>query len=125
ISLMPANTPTRPIPHGAGALDRSAPLMPLILAYGLFGFGYIITATFIVVIVRGSPDIRVYEYAIWLVVGLCAIPSISLWSALAGRLGVLRAFALACIAEAIGVMASVVWLDIFGLLLAAILLGGT
>jgi predicted MFS family arabinose efflux permease len=125
IWLMPADTPTRPIPHKADALDRSAPLMPLILAYGLFGFGYIITATFIVVIVRGSPDIRVYEYAIWLVVGLCAIPSISLWSALAGRFGVLRAFALACIAEAIGVMASVVWLDIFGLLLAAILLGGT
>jgi predicted MFS family arabinose efflux permease len=100
-------------------------LKPLIIAYGLFGFGYVITATFIVAIVRGSPDARPLEYMIWLVFGLSAIPSVAAWSAVARRYGVLRAFALACLVEAIGVFASVVWLSVAGLLIAAAFLGGT
>jgi predicted MFS family arabinose efflux permease len=124
-ALLPTDTATQSVSGSLRSVGRSALLMQLIVAYGLFGFGYIITATFIVAIVRGSSDIRQYEYAIWLVVGLCAIPSVSFWSGLAHRYGVLRVFALACITEAIGIVTSVVWLDIFGLLLAAVLLGGT
>jgi len=97
----------------------------LIIAYGLFGFGYVITATFIVAIVRGSPEARAYEYLVWLIVGISAIPSVSIWSGLAQRFGVLRAFALACSVEAIGVMASVVWVNMVGLVIGALFLGGT
>ena len=69
-------------------------IWPLVIAYGLFGFRYVITATFIVAIVRGSPEIRSIEPFVWLVVGLVAIPSVAAWSLLARRYGVPNAFVL-------------------------------
>jgi predicted MFS family arabinose efflux permease len=124
-ALVPDDAATQTTSPRAGRPDTSSRFMSLVTAYGLFGFGYVITATFIVAIVRGSSDIRQYEYVIWLVVGLCAAPSVWVWSAIAQRAGVLRAFALACFTEAIGIVASVVWVNIVGLLVAAVLLGGT
>ncbi len=100
-------------------------IYPLVIAYGLFGFGYVITATFIVAIVHGSPEIRGIEPLIWLVLGLAAIPSVAAWTALGRRYGVIRAFQIACIVEAIGVVSSVVWVSIPGLFVAAAFLGGT
>jgi MFS family permease len=103
----------------------SARLVARVVAYGLFGFGYIITATFLVAIVRGSATARVLEPAVWLVVGLTAAPSVALWTAIGTRIGIARAFALACVAEAIGVAASVLWITPAGALVAAAFLGGT
>ena len=100
-------------------------IWPLVLAYGLFGFGYIITATFIVAIVRGAPEIAQFEALVWLFVGLAAIPSVAAWSALGRRFGILKAFALACLVEAVGVVASVVSVSLVGLFVAAVFLGGT
>jgi len=100
-------------------------LIELIIAYGLFGFGYVITATFIVAIVRGSPAIAPLETSIWVVVGLTGAPSIWFWNVIAGRIGPLHAFAIACLAEAVGVAASVLWISPAGMLLAGTLLGGT
>jgi len=114
-----------------GVAERAAGVAPspqlwrLIIAYGLFGFGYVITATFIVAIVRASPAVRSLEFVVWLVLGLSAIPSVAAWSAVARHVGVLRAFALACLVEAIGVVASVIWLNVAGALIAAAFLGGT
>jgi len=51
----------------------------------LFGCGYVITATFVVTIVRGTPAIRPLEPTIWIIVGLAATPSVALWSWLARR----------------------------------------
>lgn len=62
---------------------------------------------------------------IWLVVGLAAVPSVGLWTWVGRRIGVLRAFALACGVEALGVAASVLWITPAGVLFAAALLGGT
>lgn len=106
-------------------LALSRPLIGLVLAYGLFGFGYVVTATFIVAIVRDQPDLRALEPFVWLVVGLTAAPSVALWSALGRRIGVTWAFALACLLEAIGVAASVLWITGTGALVAAAFLGGT
>jgi predicted MFS family arabinose efflux permease len=96
-----------------------------VLAYGLFGFGYVITATFLVAMVRNSPGVQAFEPWIWIAVGLAAIPSVSLWSSLGHRIGILNALGAACFAEAVGVAASVVWVNVWSLFLAAILLGGT
>ncbi|MDH3474841.1 MAG: YbfB/YjiJ family MFS transporter [Rhodospirillales bacterium] len=104
---------------------RSPRIWPLVTAYGLFGFGYVITATFIVAIVRGAPEIRSVEPMVWLVVGLAAIPSVAAWTAIGRRSGVLGAFAIACLVEAAGVAASVVWVSVAGLFVAAVFLGGT
>ncbi len=63
---------------------------PLITAYGLFGFGYVITATFIVAIVRDAPKITRFEPLVWLVVGLAAIPSVAAWTWAGRRFGITR-----------------------------------
>ena len=95
------------------------------LAYGLFGFGYVITATFLVAIVRSTPAIRELEPVIWVVVGLAAAPSVLFWSYLGRRIGVAAAFGTAALAEAVGVLASVVWPSTAGICAAAVLVGGT
>jgi predicted MFS family arabinose efflux permease len=100
-------------------------LLRLIAAYGLFGFGYVITATFLIAIVRTTPTVRSLEPIIWFVFGLAAAPSVALWTCIATSLGASRAFALACLVEAIGVAASVVWQTEPGIFLSAVLVGGT
>ncbi|NIA72465.1 YbfB/YjiJ family MFS transporter [Pelagibius litoralis] len=111
-------------PPAAGHGDRRR-LIALVIAYGLFGFGYVITATFISTLVRLTPEIRWLESYVWLVVGLAAIPSVLVWSWLAGRLGTARGFALACLTQGVGVALSVLGSGAFAVLLAAALLGGT
>jgi len=120
--------PDRADPQARPSLQAAAArrgLAALITAYGLFGFGYVITATFMVAIVRSSDAIRPLEPLIWLVVGVAAAPSVAFWAWMARRLDIARAFALACALEAIGVAASVLWISTTGVLLAAVLLGGT
>jgi predicted MFS family arabinose efflux permease len=97
----------------------------LLVSYPLFGFGYVITATFIVVIVRENAGLRSLEPVIWTIVGLAGIPSVWAWTVLAGRIGLFAAYAVACVTEAIGVAASVIATSIPVVILAAILLGGT
>ncbi len=120
--LLPREGATVAAPSAAPA--PAGGVAPLVLAYGLVGFGYVITATFLVAIVRESGIVR-GETVVWLVFGLAAAVSVAPWSALAARLGLERAFALACLAEAVGVAASVLWPTFAGALLAAVLLGGT
>jgi cyanate permease len=97
----------------------------LIAAYGLFGFGYVITATFLVAIVRDTATIAALEPIIWLILGLAAAPSVALWAWSGMRFGILPTYAVACLLEAVGVAASVLWLSAPGVITAAILLGGT
>jgi predicted MFS family arabinose efflux permease len=97
----------------------------MIVAYGLFGFGYIITATFLVAIVRLTAEVRVLEPWVWTLFGLAAIPSVTVWNWLGKRIGILNAFAAACAVEAVGVAISVEWVTIPGICLSALLLGGT
>ena len=112
--------PPAPRPGGGGR-----GLFAVVLAYGLFGFGYVITATFLVAIVREFEAVRFLEPYIWLIVGLSAVPSVGLWTWAGSRLGVRQAFAVACVVEALGVAASVLWVTPVGIVLAALLLGGT
>ena len=95
------------------------------VAYFLFGLGYVITATFLIDIVRSTPAIRPVEPYAWVLVGLGAAPSVLLWTAVGRRIGLLRAFAAACVVEALGVLASVLWLQTAGVVVAALCLGGT
>ncbi len=116
----PATAPAHPraerLPRGLGALS---------LCHGLFGFGYVVTATFLVVVVRGTPGARALEAGVWLAVGLAAAPSAALWGWAGARWGALRAYGPACLLEAVGVAAGGLWPTPAGALLASVLLGGT
>lgn len=115
-------------PHSPAARrDTAFPpgLGALTLCHGLFGFGYVVTATFIVAAVRSSLTLRPLEGEVWLVVGIAAMPSTAVWGWAGRRLGILPAYALACLLAAVGVAAGGVWQAAAGALLAAVLLGGT
>ncbi|MCZ6474454.1 MAG: YbfB/YjiJ family MFS transporter [SAR324 cluster bacterium] len=114
----------RPAAPSRGA-HTNRRLIALIVAYGLFGFGYVITATFISTMVRATPEIRSIEPQVWLVVGLAAVPSVALWTWIGRRLGNDRSFAIACIVEAAGVVMSVLATGALAIVLSAAMLGGT
>ncbi len=94
-------------------------------AYGLLGFGYVITATFLVVIVRETPQWRPWEMAVWMCVGLAGAPSNFVWMRIAQRIDPYRAMTAAYLLEAVGVMAAVAGGSLPAVMLGAVLLGGT
>src|SRR5207245_2163747 len=94
-----ATAPVRS-PGAAGSKLLVGGLLRLILAYGLFGFGYVITATFLIAIIRGTASLRSLEPITWLIVGLAGVPSVWLWMTLGRRIGLERAYALSCAVEA-------------------------
>jgi predicted MFS family arabinose efflux permease len=112
-------------PRQKAADTHPSRLGAMVVAYGLFGFGYVITATFLVTIVRGADDVRVLEPWVWVLFGLAAIPSVAVWTWLGQRIGIMNAYGVACIVEAVGVAASVEWVTIPGVCVSALVLGGT
>jgi len=124
--LMPGEG-VRPVVAGGGRVRSGlAPgLGRLLVGYGLVGFGYVVTATFLVAIVRSCEAARGIEPVVWLVVGLTAVPSVAVWARLGSVFGLRLASSLACVVEAVGVAASVGWPSAAGVLVAAALLGGT
>ncbi|TYC52362.1 YbfB/YjiJ family MFS transporter [Rhodobacterales bacterium] len=129
--LVPAQAPQTPAPVPSSPPDGgksdflNASLIRLILAYGLFGFGYVITATFVSTIARTTPQLQSSEPYVWLTVGLCAAPSIYLWNRIAARLGARKAFSLACLLESAGVTLTAITLQPALFLAGAALLGMT
>jgi predicted MFS family arabinose efflux permease len=123
--LVPGQAAPVPISQAVGGERLDPRLKRMTLAYGLFGFGYVITATFLVAIVRATPAIRELEPVIWIVVGLAAAPSVMFWTFVSRRVGIPAAFATAAVAEAVGVLASVVSPNALGICVAAVLVGGT
>lgn len=122
--LLPRGKPHPPsMQAGAARLDRR--FARLTVAYGLFGFGYIITATFLVAIVRSHADAHSIEPLVWVIFGLSAVPSVALWRAVGRQLSTAGAFALAALTEALGVMGTVTWHGVAGVLAATLLVGGT
>ncbi len=110
---------------GPGRIKWSRRLILLTLSYGLFGFGYVITATFIVVITRETPALSALEPYIWAIVGLGGAASIPFWSAVARRIGDVPTYVIGCLVEAIGVALSVVYPSSAAIVVSAIFLGGT
>lgn len=95
------------------------------IAYGIFGFGYIITATFIIAIVRSSQGGPWLEALVWLVTGIAGAISVWLWTPILRRTGPFIALALGCGVQAVGVAASVVLPSPVGPMLGGLLLGLT
>ncbi len=129
--LVPAQGPPsasaqQTVPDGAARIGvPRGGLFRLVAAYGLFGFGYVITATFVSSIARTTPGLAWTEPYVWLAVGTCAAPSILIWNRIAPRIGVRKAFALACLIEAAGVALTVTAPAPMLFLLGAALLGAT
>lgn len=100
-------------------------LFALTFSYGLFGIGYVVTATFIVAIVREAGSSPLLESLTWFATGLTAAISLAAWKypeRWVGSLGVYRA---ALVLEAVGVAATVVLPMPYSVLIGGLLLGAT
>ncbi|WP_349360019.1 YbfB/YjiJ family MFS transporter [Stappia sp.] len=130
VCLWPALLPPKRMEAATSAATQtparmSGDLLRLAVAYGLFGGGYVVTATFLTSILRASQTLAPFEAPVWAAVGLAAAGSVWVWGRVAARIGAASAFALACGVEALGVAASVLVPGLAGPALAALLLGGT
>lgn len=123
--LVGSTAPANGVTDREPMLPKDRSLLKIIVAYGLFGFGYVVTATFLVAIVRQGGGGRVFEAAVWMVTGLAGFPSVWLWQKVAARIGVYAAYAVGCLIEVVGVTASVAMGGVVGPLLGGLLLGGT
>ncbi|WP_419913667.1 YbfB/YjiJ family MFS transporter [Hoeflea sp.] len=101
------------------------PLVLLSLAYGLFGIGYIVTATFLVAIVRGDVGQSPLEGWVWMATGAAAAVSLFAWAPFRRRFSLFAAFSVGCIVEAVGVAVSVLVPLPFGPFVGGMLLGAT
>ena len=97
----------------------------LVACYGLFGFGYIITATFLPVMARHAiADPALFGWA-WPIFGSAALVSTLAAGWLSARLSNRRVWAIGHVLMAIGVAVPVVWPSIAGIVLSSLCVGGT
>ena len=126
----PVSAPASHALMAAGASTASAGLWsprmrPLAVAYGLFGFGYILPATFLPALARTLvPDPRLFGLT-WPLWGLAALLSVLLavwWLRHASRL---RVWAVTQALMGVGALAPSLWLSGWTIALSALLVGGT
>lgn len=105
----------RLLPHPAGGASNAReppiawtrPLAALTVSYGLFGIGYVVTATFIVAIAREGAQSPLLECLTWLVTGAFAAVSLFAWKPVVRRHGVAAAYLAAILVEMVGVAVTV------------------
>ncbi|MCP8466340.1 YbfB/YjiJ family MFS transporter [Pseudomonas sp. ZM23] len=123
-ALRQAPTPQQAQSAAAAPHDAPIPAGAILLIYGLAGFGYIITATYLPLLMR-SGLAAVDPLQVWAVFGLGAVPSCFLWHRLHLRLGSRMALALNLLVQAIGVMLPALGQSALLYLGSAVLVGGS
>ncbi|MDR6412793.1 MFS family permease [Paraburkholderia terricola] len=121
-----ASTSTTPAPLTTRTSGGQKTVRPwsLVAIYGLAGLGYIVTATYLPLLVRSTlPNIDAAH--VWAVFGLGAAPSCFLWHSIHARLGTRSALLTNLIIQAAGVVLPTVAPSATGYLLSALLVGGT
>ncbi|MEX2691703.1 YbfB/YjiJ family MFS transporter [Rhizobium mongolense] len=101
------------------------PVALLTLSYGIFGFGYVITATFLVTIARMDAAGQTVEFLCWFIAGLTAAVALFAWRPLVYRLGLGWVYVAALLMEAVGVLATVLLPHSMAPLIGGALFGAT
>lgn len=114
----------------SGVPMRDNPPSPLFLrifmaAYFCAGFGYVISATFIVAIVNGLPGLAGQGALAFLAIGLAAAPAAFNWDLIARYTGDLNALIIAAVLQIVGIVLPVAVGGLLPTLFGALLFGGT
>jgi predicted MFS family arabinose efflux permease len=114
----------------SGVPMRDNPPSPLFLrlfmaAYFCAGFGYVISATFIVAIVDGLPGLAGQGALAFLAIGLAAAPAAFNWDLIARYTGDLNALILAAVLQIVGIVLPVAVGGLIPTFFGALLFGGT
>jgi MFS family permease len=96
-----------------------------LVTYFCAGFGYVISATFIVAILGALPMLTGLGNWIWVAVGVTALPSTFLWDRIASRIGPIPALLFAYALQILSFLLSALFDGAVPNLLGAVLFGGT
>ena len=96
-----------------------------IAAYFCAGFGYVISATFIVTIVEDLPHLAGRGNLAFFAIGISAAPAGIYWDLIARRVGDLNALILAAVLQVVGIVLPVLVGGLVMTLVGALLFGGT
>lgn len=104
--------------------DRAS--IPLFLAYTGAGLGYILPMTFLPALAREQlPAHDPLLSGAWVWTATASLLSIALWNSLGARIGDRRALLFNYAAQALGAAAPMIWPGSVGILLCAVLVGGS
>lgn len=122
----PSASPTAPV---GTSMEDNPPgkrfLWLMMLAYFCAGYGYVVSATFIVTIVEREPELAGMGQLAFLVVGLAAVPAVMAWDLIARRVGYLMALLLAYVVQIAGIVLPAIDQSLTSVLISAVLFGGT
>ncbi len=97
----------------------------LFLAYFCAGFGYVVSATFLVAIIDNQPSLKGNGNLVWLVTGLAAAPACIFWDRVARKIGELEALLITYGLNIIGIIVPVFYSSLTGVLFSGFLFGST
>ncbi len=122
--------PDRALITKSGKVMLDCPPSPAFLklfmaAYFCAGFGYVVTATFIVAIVNLLPGLEGKGNMVFLVIGLAAAPSCIFWDLIARRIGELNGLVIAAVLQIVGILLPVIGGGLLGAMAGSLLFGGT
>lgn len=97
----------------------------MMAAYFCAGYGYVVTATFIVAFVERQPELSGMGPMSFVLVGLAAAPAVMIWDVIARFTGYLNALLLTLILQVGGILLPVIHPTLPVVFLSAMLFGGT
>ncbi len=113
---------------GAKLIDKPPSknwMIILFSAYFCAGFGYVISATFLVAIVENQPSLQGNGSLIWLITGLAAAPACVMWDRIARKIGELKALFIAYGINIVGIIIPALDHSFTAVILSGILFGAT
>lgn len=97
----------------------------MLLSYFCAGYGYVISATFIVTIVERMPGLSGSGNLSFIVLGLAGVPAVLLWDVIARKTGYLHAIMLALLLQVAAILLPLWFSSLSIVLLSAALFGAT
>lgn len=106
-------------------LQWTVSLVRLTISYALFGLGYVVAATFLVVMARSAAGGHMVEFLSWLITGTAAMASLFVWQLAVRRMGLYLAYRASLAIEATGCAIMVLLPGALAPLAGGLLFGGT
>ena len=120
---------TRPVTVSGAKLVDQPPsqlfMAIMLVAYFCAGYGYVISATFIVDIVEGQVALKGMGQWVFMLIGLAVMPAAIIWDRIARAVGYLRALMMAYGIQIIGIVLPALTDSLLGVVLSALFYGGT
>ncbi|KKO49415.1 major facilitator transporter [Arsukibacterium sp. MJ3] len=111
--------------NAAATLPTSRFIRVMLASYFCAGYGYVISATFIVTIVERMPGLAGSGNLSFIILGLAAAPAVLLWDRIARKIGYLKAIMLALLAQMLAILLPLWLSSLVVVLFSAALFGAT